>query len=85
MFILRKVSGNGVEMNFSLGENYTHITKESNPEEFKQMVKSGGVIDDPIIYGYIAYDGGKVLGLSSNQSNYIMTESGITFSNVSLK
>lgn len=85
MFILRKINSRGVEMNFSLGESYTLITKEHNPDEFKDMVKSGGVLDDAIIYGFVSGKDAKIHQLSSQQRSYIMTESGETFSNVSLK
>lgn len=85
MFILRKISGSGVEMNFNLGDSYTLITKEHNKKEFKEMAEKNKAMQDPIIYGFVAYDNGKLLYLSSQQENYIMTENGGTFANVCLK
>ena len=85
MFILRKISGNGVEINISLGESYNLINKENHPEEFDRAVEEGLVISDSIIYGYIATNNGGIYPLSSKQQAYIMTESGKTFDNLTLR
>ena len=83
MFILRRVSGAGVEMNHDLGsDSYTLITKERNEEEFERSNKAfyGKGDPDEKVYGYVGNGDGKLIPLYSNQSNYIMTETGKTFS-----
>ena len=85
MFIFRKISRSGVEMNFNLGDSYTLITRENNPEEFKKMVKSDKVLSDPVYYGFLSHHNGQLYFLSINQTNYIMTENGNTFANISLR
>ena len=40
MFALRKISSNGGEINFDLGDNYSLITKERSPEEFEDKMIS---------------------------------------------
>lgn len=39
MFALRKITGNGSELNFDLGDYYVLITKERSPEEFEDKMK----------------------------------------------
>lgn len=39
MFALRKISSNGGEINFDLGDYYSLITKERSPEEFEDKMK----------------------------------------------
>lgn len=39
MFALRKISSNGGEINFDLGDYYSLITKEHSPEEFEDKMK----------------------------------------------
>jgi len=48
MFILRRVSSKGIEMNFNLGDQYTLIQKDRNHEEFYRTAYSqfGHGIDD---------------------------------------
>jgi len=89
MFILRKITGknlNGnIEMNFNLGNSYTVITEERNPEQFKEAVNKGAILCDPIIYGFVTDEGGEVHQLSVQQQSYIMTETGKTFDNLTIK
>lgn len=83
MFVLRKISESGVEMNTTIGDGYTLITKEANKEEFDEIKH---ILDEDWIYGFIVCDGGsKTLLLSSKQKAFVMTESGSTFANVSLR
>lgn len=83
MFVLRKISGSGVEMNIALGDGYTLTDKEANKKEFEDLDKHYK-FDDCIYAVVIARDGSEVLPLSSKQKSFIMTGSGQTFSNVSL-
>lgn len=80
MFVLRKITGSGVELNIAMGDGYTLITKEANPVEFNEMKDP---TEDDCIYAYIVCGGGsQVLPLSNKQKAFVMTESGNTFANV---
>lgn len=84
MFILRKITQNGLEWNLCLGESYSVITEERNPVQFKETV---GAVDysEPEVYGFVFNDdNGQPIPLYRKQKNYIMTDSGKTFSNISL-
>lgn len=83
MFILRKITGNGGELNFALGDSYSLILKDKNPKEFKEVLYVNGhnaFLDD--IYGFIGYGDSKFHMLFISHFNYIMTENGKTFKNV---
>lgn len=81
MFVLRKISGSGVEINIAMGVGYTLITKEANKVEFEEMKNP---MEDDCIYAYIVCNEGlQVLPLSNKQKAFVMTESGSTFANVS--
>ena len=88
MFILRTlVPCHGKENAYSernsiIGEAYNLST----PEETQELILSDdywkSVKDN--IYLFLVYDGGsKVLPLYKNQKNYMMTDSGNTFANLS--
>jgi hypothetical protein len=82
MFILRKIFKDG-EANMDLGSNYTLITEQDNTEEFNkiQQLTDGSEVNK-LVYAYVVnQDGGKI-PLSKNHRNYIMTENGRTFCNV---
>lgn len=79
MFILRKITKAGKQINFDLGSDYNFIHNEHNSEDFKSSVK-GFKLDDKDIYGLIVYnDGAKFQCLFKGQHNYIMTDNGKTF------
>ena len=82
MFTLRKITQSGVEMNFDLGDTYILITKERSPEDFEQKMKDHPFYGD--IYAFISYKD-KVLPLYKNQKNYIVSENGTTYSNLTYK
>lgn len=88
MFVLRKITEEGKEMVFNLGDDYTLLTEEETPEIvqalLEEMKKETSHTDD--VYGFIKIgDSGKKLPLWSRHQNYIMTESGQTFANISQK
>jgi len=85
MFILRKISGDGIQMNFDLGKSYTLLTEEQNPKDFKSLKDKTVYSNDDCIYGFVCEEGGKEHQLSSSQKSYIMTSDGKTFANVSKK
>ena len=83
MFVLRKITGSGVELNIAMGDGYTLITKEANPVEFNEMKDA---TEDDCIYAYIVCGGGsQVLPLSNKQKAFVMTESGKTFANITYR
>jgi hypothetical protein len=87
MFILRKISGKGIEMNFSLGSSYTLVIEERNPNEFKEYLDNSykriGAIASDKLYGIISDENGRRIELFKNQKNFIMTSGGKTFDNIS--
>ena len=86
MFTLRKISGEGIEMNFSLGASYTLVTKEHNPKEFAETSLIFWKKKNPEnTYGFVSDENGKIFPLYIGQFNCIMTSGGRTFANISLK
>lgn len=98
MFTLRRISGQGVEMNFALGKTYTvvhrYLAYEAFAADFEKFYGKPHVADiDPTadedtkrVYAFIGSDGGEnVYPLFEKQQAYIMTESGATFSNQTLR
>jgi hypothetical protein len=98
MFILRRISGDGVEMNFELGQTYTIVERffayESFEREFERFFNRPHVADmDPTsdemtkkVYAFVGTDGGlNIYPLYLGQKAYIMTDSGKTFNNLTIK
>jgi hypothetical protein len=89
MFILRKVTGDGHEINENLGDSYNITYKELHPKDFEGAESIYKDFDDLFpgeLYACITcFNGSKVIPLWKKQGNYIMTESGKTFANVSFK
>ena len=86
MFVLRKISSDGVQLNFSLGESYTLVTEETNPKEFERSSLAFWKEAKPEnTYGFVSDQQGRLFPLFKNQWNYIMTSNGKTFANVTLK
>lgn len=98
MYTLRRISGQGVEMNFALGKSYTVVDRNVSYEEFRRdferFFNKPHVADmDPTsddntkrVYAFVGDEGGQhVYCLYTGQQAYIMTESGSTFSNLTLK
>lgn len=95
MYTLRRISGQGVEMNFELGKTYTVVHRFLSYEDFKRdfehiFSKPHVADDDPTadedtkkVYAFVGNEGGSTIyPLYSNQHAYIMTENGATFSNL---
>ena len=97
MFILRRINGNGVQLNKVMGDGYTHICRAQNPDYFRETFKAyfnkkhvsdedpKSDDDTKRVYGFVAFNGGEIMPLWKNQKNYIMTDSGKTFANLSFK
>lgn len=82
MFALRKISSEGIELNFDLGDQYSLVTKERSPEKFEEAIKDHPFIGD--IYAFITWKD-EILPLYKNQKNYIVSENGTTYSNLTYK
>lgn len=82
MFVLRKITSNGSEMNFNLGNSYTLVTKERSLEEFENKMKDNPFYSN--IYAFI-YGKDEILPLYKDQKNYIVSENGATYSNLTYK
>lgn len=82
MFALRKITKDGLEMNFNLGDSYTLVTKDRSPKEFEDKMKDHPFYDKA--YAFI-YWKDEILPLYKNQHNYIVSENGTTYSNLTYK
>lgn len=83
MFILRKITGDGKPINFELGNSYTVLLKETHQKEFEDYLNAGkyGEAYGEEIYGFVISNGDTKC-LFRKQQNYIMTDSGQTFENL---
>lgn len=97
-FILRKVLQDNTQTNIILGDSYQLVEREANYDEFSKAFETDfgkfHVADlDPEsdsfsknCYAFLIVDGGsKFIPLYKGQYNYIMTDSGKTFSNLTSK
>lgn len=87
MFILRKITGKGIQSNLCIGKDYVLLREEDGKEfqdtleleDYFKMLKED-------IYAFITYNDGKdVLPLYKSQHNYIMVSDGKTFSNLTYR
>lgn len=88
MFILRTITGDGHELNRVLGDSYNIDYKEKHPESFKgdTPFAEWDKLHPDELYGCITYNrGSEIIPLWKKQQNYIMTETGKTFANISYK
>lgn len=85
MFVLRKITADGVEMNIAIGNNYTLVNPERCSEEFERTLKMQDKSIRDKIYAFIFDESGKAKPLYKAQKAFIMTENGKTFDNVSLR
>lgn len=91
MYTLRTLTQEGHQSNLALGNNYSFIPRETAPEAFarvyvnayqsKEMVIDGTPNED--CYGMIQSELINFIFLWKGEWNYIMTENGKTFSNLS--
>lgn len=95
MLVLRRISGDGVEMNHVVGDSYTYIHREINPKQFRETFKV--VFDKDHVadndesadkntkdcYAFVCC--GYIQPLYKNQKNFMMTENGNTFANLTYK
>lgn len=76
MFYLRKITGDGVEMNFLLGKSYTLITQDRNKKEFEEL-REKLKYEVGETYGFISGEfltewQHNTLALFPKQQNYVM-------------
>lgn len=86
MFVLRKITGSGIQSNICLNKVYNYFNTESNPEEVKKtlQLKQFKESESDKIYGFVVYDeGSKIEPLYMAQQNFIMMSDGKTFANIS--
>lgn len=87
MFILRKITSQGIQSNLCIGTNYVLLRQEDG-KEFNDTMNSEEYFQrhEDDIYAFLTYNYGKdVLPLYRSQQNYIMLSDGKTFSNLSFK
>jgi hypothetical protein len=83
MFILRMIDENRMTRNYELSDNYSVVSKLSNPKEFQDFCDMHNVL--PEAYdGIISDENGKFFPLDKNTHYYVMTESGKTFERINL-
>ena len=90
MFILRRISGEGIQMNQVIGDGYTFISRDCNHEEFEKTFelvfcrKHVADLDETSdedtknCYAFVC-NGSLIQPLYKNQKNFIMTDGGRTF------
>lgn len=94
MFVLRKITGSGIQSNICLNKVYNLIIyhpnvsshKHSNDEEFIRTLELPEFkdLERDKIYGFIIYEeGSKIEPLYKAQKNYIVMSDGNTFANIS--
>lgn len=94
MFILRRYTGSGMEMNQIIGADYCISYLECNKEEFVRDYKAYFDKDykepnstdenESLVYAFVSFSG-KIQPLYKNQKAFIMTESGKTFANITFR
>lgn len=89
MFVLRRITGEGHQVNECLGQSYHFIDKESNKEDFErtyEIYNGGSPEREECIHAFLTYDEGKeIKPLYRPSKYYIMTENGKTFANLTFK
>ena len=83
MFALRRIDSRFGETNTSLGEYYTLLSKEHQPEQFNETVKlwDKDVVDK--LGGVIVFnDGESIMPLYIGVQYYIMYYNGSTYSSI---
>lgn len=85
MFILRQISADGLESNRTIGQFYELIRKSTQEKAFKELYYRLFECEqskDNTIYAFVIDENGAVWHLFSGGWDYIMTESGKTFSKI---
>ncbi len=84
MFILRRITSEGLECNTCLGIEYVLVSREVNEAEFKDRVSLWSEDDLKEIYGVVCFDdGASIMPLYKKSVYCIMASDGKTFANIS--
>lgn len=96
MYTFRKITDSNTQINISIGDSYSYVNREENYEsfckDFENYFQRNHVADlfetsdkdTKNVYAFISFQG-KIMPLYKNDHNYIMTENGKTFSNLTYK
>ena len=97
-FYLRTVTSDGYENNRAIGKNYSYVDRETQYDEFCKAYKAAFGIDHVAdldemsdqfskkCQGIVVFnEGSELIPLYKGNCNYIMTENGKTFSNLTYK
>lgn len=93
MFILRRITGQGFQINQIVGDDYGLISRGENYEEFKKCfltyfdkphLDDKNDDDTKNVYAFISFNC-KLQPLYNRQRNYMMTSNGQTFANLNSK
>ncbi len=88
MFVLRRITKVGNEMNTCLGDNYHIVLKEINGDEYKKSLSALKWEDEEILYGFVIYTFQEKLihyPLYKFSSYFVMMSDGKTFANITFK
>lgn len=85
MFVLRRITSNGTQINTSLGDEYVLVDREANEQEFKERTELWQDSDiEKELYGLVCYDNGaSIMPLYKKSTYYVMASDGKTFENIS--
>lgn len=94
MFILRKIGGldrpTSPPKNYILGKSYTYYNAEMHPKEFEEFYEKV-ISEQPLstenskVYCFVFDESGNYYSLWTNERNFIMTDKGATFENLSYR
>lgn len=83
MFVLRRITSEGLQTNESIGDHYNYVDAELNPKEFKEGMDQMKWVKDPNIYGFVVFNNGSQLrALYKNSTYFVMCSNGQTFANI---
>lgn len=88
MFALRKITSEGVQINIALGRTFTLVDSRRSPEKFEKDIKllyPGNSVKEDKTYAILSGEECGVIELFTGQDNYIVTDTGKTFSNITYK
>lgn len=98
MFVLRRITSQGVTSNTVIGESYILIDSERNPKRYKEslniLINPKREVSQPVdiidegkdIYGFVSYnEGSKLIPLYKKSTYFIMMCNGRTFENISVR
>lgn len=82
MYTLRKITEGKLETNINIGNSYVVVTEQSKEEyDRTNQLFENQYVD--LAYAFISFaDGKQVVPLFKNQGNFILTENGILFENL---